>query len=382
MAAVLAPVTPDVVRWAVEEDGRDAPALAEALKVDEDTFLAWLEGDAKPTKGQVTRLAEVLRRPRALFFLPTPPAAATLPASYRHPPGAQRDVSQAARLHLRRARRVQDAVAWTLRDEPEVELPRHALTEDAAAAGEAVREWTGITVEEQYAWTGGPYTALNAWRQAFDRLGILVFSIEVGRGDVRGFSSWNPRAPLIAVNVSAVSPSARVFTLAHELGHLVTRTDAACIEPMELLVDVDVERWCEAFAAAFLMPSGAVRRLARLHGFGLRPASVADVSALMRYFHVSARAAALRLIELGYAEPRFYGEVEAVFRPKPAAETPDQSGRRNAPRDVQRERELGPRALREVMNGLPEQVALRVLRLTVDDARKIADRVPGVRDSF
>lgn len=378
MAAVPAPVSPDVVRWAVEEDGRLPAELAEALRVDEETLLAWLDGDAKPSKGQVTRLAAVLHRPRALFFLPSPPAGAALPTSFRHPPGAQRDVSQAARLELRRARRVQDAVSWALRAAPPVELPGYSLDEDPEAVGDLVRAWSGVGSEEQTQWRGGDYAALNGWRQALDRLGVLVFSIEIGRGDVRGFSAWHPWAPMIAVNVSAVSPAARVFTLGHELGHLVTRTDAACIEPQSLVVDVDVERWCERFAASFLMPRDQVQRIARLRGLGLRPAQVDDVKALMEYFGVSARAAALRLIALEYAPPRFYADIEAVFRPKPAPERDPNAKRKRSPRDVQREREFGGRALREILNGLPEHVALRVLRLTVQDARKIAERVPGI----
>jgi Zn-dependent peptidase ImmA (M78 family)/transcriptional regulator with XRE-family HTH domain len=363
------------VQWAVREDGRPPLELAEKLKVDEDTLLAWASGTAKPTVGQVTRLADLLKRPRALFFLPAPPEEAGLPISYRHPPGADGDVSQNARLQVRRARRVQDAVSWALRDEEPVLLPQYSLDEDAAAVGELMREWTGVTVQEQSSWGGGEYPAYNGWRAALDAKRILVFSIEIGRGDVRGFSSWDDRAPLITVNVSSVSPSARVFTIGHELGHLVTRTDAACLEPQGLVVDVDVERWCEQFAAALLMPASAVHALATARRLGQEEARVEDVRAVMNYFHVSARAAALRLIDLGYARPRLYVEIEAIFRPREPAQRDEM---KRPPKHVQRESQYGARALREILTGLPEIVALRVLRITVDDARKIAERVPGI----
>lgn len=376
-AAVPAPVTPEVVRWAVEEDGRRLSVLADAVKVDEDTLAAWVEGDARPSTGQVTRLAKALRRQRALFFLPSAPESATLPTGFRHPPGATRDVSQAARLEVRRARHVQDAVSWALRERGPVELPHYDLRQEPGRVGEQVRAWTGVTVDEQVQWKAGPYAALNEWRDRLEQLGVLVFSIEIGRDEVRGFSSWDPWAPLIALNVSSVAPPARVFTLAHELGHLVTRTDSACVEPQRLLVDVDVERWCERFAASLLMPASDFRRLARLRRLGLREADLSDVDALMKHFHVSARAAALRMIDLDYAPPSFYAQVEAVYRPKATAPT-DKERRGSAPRDVQRLREYGPTALREVLNGLPEATALRVLRLTVEDARKLAERVPGV----
>lgn len=376
-AAKPAPVTPSVIGWALSEDGREPSALAERLEVDEETLHAWLTGDARPSTGQVTKLADLLRRPRALFFLPAPPEGAALPVTYRHPPGADRDVSQNARLQVRRSRRVQEAVARALQGRPTLDFPRHSLAEDPDAVAQVVRLWTGVTVEEQASWKGSDYAAYNGWREALDALGILVFSIEIGRGDVRGFSSWDPHAPLITVNVSAVSPSARVFTIGHELGHLVTRTDAACVEPQgRLVIDVDVERWCERFAGGFLMPADEARRLAGLRRIRANEATVEDVKAFMAHFHVSARASALRLIDLGYAAPSLYAVVEAFFQPRPAATQRDDMKR--PPTHKQRETQYGLRALREVLTGLPEHEALRVLRMTVDDARKIVERVPGI----
>ncbi len=382
MAVVPAPVTAAVVRWAVQEDGRRPADLAEKLRVDEETFLAWAEGDEKPSTGQVTKLAELLRRPRALFFLPAPPEGAALPAAFRHPPGSEQDVSQAARLQVRRARRVQDAVSTALRDHEPVDLPRIALTEAPEAAAAQAREWCGVSVSEQTTWRGGDYAAFNGWRAALDARGLLVFSIEIGRGEVRGFSCWDPWSPLIVVNSSAVSPAARVFTLGHELGHLLTRTDAACIEPQQrLFVEVDVERWCERFAAAFLMPAGHVRTFASRRKLRDRGAEIEDVKALMTYFQVSARAAALRLIDLGYAGATLYADVEKTFRPR--EQVPQQRDDvRRPPTHIQRERQYGTRALRTVLQGLPEHQALRVLRMTVDDARKIAERVPGIDAVF
>jgi Zn-dependent peptidase ImmA (M78 family)/transcriptional regulator with XRE-family HTH domain len=376
LAAKPSPVTPDVVRWAVDEDGRSLADLAERLGVAEELLNAWMAGDALPAVGQVTKLSEVLRRPRALFFLPAPPTGASLPTGFRHPPGAERDVSQKARLEVRRARRVQDAISRVLEGEgEEVDLPRHSLQSAAAKAAAEVRDWSAVSVEEQKGWRGGLYAAFNGWRAALDDLGILVFAIEIGRGDVRGFASWDAYAPLITVNSSRVTPPARTFTLAHELAHLVTRSDAACLEPEGLLVDVDVERWCEEFAGAFLMPAPAVHELARSRGLG---ENIDSVRLLMSTFHVSARASALRLIDLGYATPALYRQVEAVFRPAPEPNVEADRAIKRPPTHRRREYEFGQRALRAVLNGLPEHEALRVLRMTVSDAREIADRVPGV----
>ncbi|MFP5335712.1 MAG: ImmA/IrrE family metallo-endopeptidase [Actinomycetes bacterium] len=377
MTAQAAPVTPAVLAWAVAEDGRPLVDIAERLKVTEDVLDEWLAGESQPTRGQVTKLAEVLKRPRALFFLPRPPEQATLPATFRHPPGDdERDVGAQARRRVRQARRVQHAVSWALRNEQPVEVPLAMTSDSPEASASRAREWLGVTIDEQRAWRD-EYEALRAWREALDERGVLVFALEIGRDDVRGFSAWDDHAPLIVVNTSAVNPAARIFTMAHELGHLVTRQDAACIDLPRPFSGATVERWCEQFGAALLMPPNATGRLAHSRSIGDGEADLDDVKAVATAFRVSHRAAALRLIDLGYAERSLYADVLRVFRPKPPEKD---AGRKIAspPRPTLRIRQYGPRTLRTVLSELPPRDALSMLRVTVEDARRIADEVPGV----
>lgn len=373
MAASASPVTASVLAWALEEDGRDLRALSEALEVDLDTLDAWVAGDARPTTGQVSALAKVLKRPRALFFLPQPPTAATLPASFRHPPGDDREVSVEARRRVRRARRVQQAVSWALRDQPPVEMPRATLSTAPDVAAVAAREWLQISEDAQIEWSND-YDALYAWRAALEDRRVLVFSLEIGRGDVRGFSAWDDLAPLIVANSSGVNAAGRSFTLMHELGHLFLRQDAACVDFEAVVGGAEVERWCERFGAAILMPAEVTRAWARARRL-LSDAGVDDVKAMMSRFRVSARAAALRLIDLGYASRSLYAEVVQVFVPKPP---PQKQQMAKPPRSTLRRREFGDRVLRTVLDKLPPRDALSVLRLEVADVRRLADEVSGV----
>lgn len=378
--AQRSPVTPDVLLWAIGEDGRPYADLADKLEIDPDVLRDWTTGDAQPSKGQVTELAKLLKRPRALFFLPTPPTAATLPPSFRHPPGDSSEISLTARRKVRQARRVQHAVAWALRDEPPVDVPWALMRDDARQAARGAREWLGVTDDQQARWVD-EYAALNAWRAALDALGVLVFVLEIGRDEVRGFSAWDDRAPLIVANSSSVSAAARSFTLAHELAHLVLRADAACIEPRSGgLPDAELERWCEAFGAELLMPEAAVQTWASARRLAAGGADIDDVRGMMNRFRVSARAAALRLIAAGYATPALYARVEGVFRPKPPPE-PDSASPstfRRPRRSITRPREFGGRTIATVLDGLPTRDALAILNVTVDDVREMAETVPGV----
>jgi len=358
----------------VDEDGRTAEDLADALRVEPSLLQAWLQGDSAPTRGQVSRLATVLQRPRALFFLPRAPAAATLPASFRHPPGDERDVSARARRKVRQARRIQHAVSWALRDEPPLDVPLATLEDNPDKVAQGVREWLGISDAEQAHWNDDR-DALRAWREALEERGVLVFVLEVGRDDVRGFSAWDDHAPLIVANLSGVSPAARSFTFAHELGHLVTRQDAACIEQDGPLLGAEVERWCERFGAALLMPRASVIDLGNDRGITRGAADLDDVRAVTRRFRVSARAAAVRLIDLGLGAPPLYAEVESVFVPAPPP--PKGTPMARPPRSVARIREYGPATVRTVLTALPPRDALSVLRLTVEDVRRLGHPTPS-----
>ena len=120
---------------------------------------------------------------------------------------------------------------------------------------------------------------------------------------------------MVAVN-TAYHPTARIFTLFHEIGHLLTRTDAACLRFI-LPGDPETgpERWCERFSASFLMPEAALRSTASHYGIdeSRHVSSVHTARRIANRFKVSARAASIRLQELGLAPPTLYKAVEEAF---------------------------------------------------------------------
>jgi Zn-dependent peptidase ImmA (M78 family) len=167
-----------------------------------------------------------------------------------------------------------------------------------------------------------PSDALDTWREALEKSGVLVFQFSLGKEGCRGFSLWDDHAPLIAVNTTW-SDSARIFSLFHEYGHLLTRTNSACLETRGRRLsseDDETERWCERFAAAVLIPRDDLLRFLQARLGWRSGQSIRDLNSAKRissHFKVSLRASVLRLIELGLATWSLYHEIPPYSDAKP-----------------------------------------------------------------
>jgi Zn-dependent peptidase ImmA (M78 family) len=377
--ASVSPVKPDVLRWAIREDGRPLADVAESADVAVIDLQRWLDGDGGPSAGQLSRLSVVLGRSRATLLLPAPPEAASTPTAFRRAAGTGNAVSMKGRRAVRESRQIQKALAWIRRDEEPVSLPSSSFNAPASEAAAQAREWTGISTDDQFGWADDRQ-ALREWRSCLDAKGIYVFALQIGKDEIRGFSDWDERAPIIGVNTSSINAAARIFSLAHELGHLVCRSDATCEDfGVPGVAQSRMESWCESFAGAFLMPSGTVIDLideqqAAAARRGVETTDLEQVRLLMRKFRVSARAAALRMEGLNLAPKGLYAKVNNVFVPKPS--TGGQP--RNPPRATMRLRQYGGDVIESLMTSLPPRDALRILRIDALDARRLAQEVPQI----
>ncbi len=321
------PITGSVLRWARLEAGLSEEELAGRINGSADDVRSWEEERDQPSKTEFSRLVTTLKRSKPVFFLPEPPEAAALPASLRSAPGllGHRLAPDEIR-ELRRARRLQEATSWllTLEEKPRVDLPTLPVARSPEDAASTARDWVGIEVSDQLRWEGDS-AAFKSWRAQLETRGLLVFQLQLGSEGIRGFSLSDSAAPLIATN-TAYNVAARIYTLFHELGHLVSQTDSACygfVSPTSTRANVSVERWCEEFAAAFLVPPSHLDAVATRYRRTRPESTDFDVARnVARQFKVSIRAAAIRLMRVGLASQDLYAEVEAnarvVDRPRPA----------------------------------------------------------------
>lgn len=370
---VEVPITPSVLRWAIAESGYTEPEVSSWIDGGEEALTSWLDGMSRPSLTELKDLAGKLHRQIATFLLPNPPVTTGVSVKFRHPLGdRERGLNPVERRYVRRAHRLQDAHAWLAR-ELELTVPNlaaEALTSPTADAAARMRTRLGVTLPQQVEWRSAS-VAFDAWREAVERLGVVVLLFPMGERSCRGFSLWDDRAPLIAIN-TAWRDEARTFTLFHELGHLVTRTSSACeiSEASTGHAQEPAERWCESFAADVVVPAEAIQRLPVA-------SDLKTLSRVANQYKVSLRVMAIRLIGAGKATWALYRSIPS------GADKKREGGAGGAGRNRReiREDELGHRGTRVFVEAVRREVitesqALDYLDIPVADFARLAQAAP------
>jgi Zn-dependent peptidase ImmA (M78 family) len=271
----------------------------------------WESGEEHPSIAQLRKLAEIYRRPVAVFFLPEPPHDFEALRDFRRVTPEAIAVSRELEEDLRRARELREAALSLLDDSEDISpFPvAVALADDPEHVGGLIRAALKVADSDQLAWKDS-YDALRAWRLAVEGLGVLVVNMQgVNVNDARGFSLADFPLPLIAINAKD-RPNGRVFTLMHEVAHLALHEGGICDwTPEQRLIPDNrkIETFCNRVASAVLLPRELVLQLIKAEAL---PAPNDWQDELLRRYarqlSVSEEAFLRRLVTLGLATQELY----------------------------------------------------------------------------
>jgi len=266
MATQQIPVTREVIRWARTRAGYTLETASKDFKKIED----WeREGGSFPTYIQLEKLAAKFKIPVAVFFFPEPPDTPNIEESFRTL-GSEifKNIPPRIRLLLRKAQAFQIGLEELNRGRnPAERIITNDLKFDTLKSvdslAENVREYLGISIEEQLSWDS-PETALKNWRTALNSVGVYVFKDAFRQNDYSGFCLYDKNFPIIYVN-NSTSKTRQMFTLFHELAHLLFETsgvDKIKDDFLKFLPEgkKKVEVACNLFASRFLVPEDVFQK--------------------------------------------------------------------------------------------------------------------------
>ncbi len=254
-------ITPSVLSWARKTLGYSEDQVVEHLnakKVTLDVFKDWESGVAQPTYPQLKKLAKLYKRPVAVFFFPEPPEEKPIGEDFRAlPPSITESIPPDILYLVRKAKARQmdlEELHGGITDKARIATLKRKQQETAKKLAERIRNETDISTKDQAKWKDFD-SAFKNWRSAIENLGVWVFKEPFKNDDYCGFCVDDDKFPVIYVNNSQV-PQRQIFTLFHELGHLLTGKAGVDFRSAPAFEGVyqEEEVFCNSFAGSFLVP--------------------------------------------------------------------------------------------------------------------------------
>jgi len=314
MERVEATPTPSVLIWARESAGMSVEIAAQKAAVKPEKLIDWENGFSKPSLPQLRKLAALYRRPLAAFYLAEPPRRFEVMHDFRQlsPEYVTYENSPMLAYEIRRAF---DRREWALEllqglDESPVAFKAEAnLGENVEVVANRLREALSVHIEDQAKWSSA-YEAFKNWRLLIERAGVLALQATgIQLSEARGFSIGMHPLPVVVANIKD-APRGRIFTLIHELVHVMLTVGGICD-----LHDADEEAFCNQVAGAVLFPKDALLNstVVRQHPKNSPAWSDVELQELSRKFGGSREAALVRLLTLRLTTQAFYERMRKEF---------------------------------------------------------------------
>jgi Zn-dependent peptidase ImmA (M78 family) len=297
------PVNGKVLEWARKLRGLSEDDAAELLGVPPADLRSYESGAKKPLVGFLRTMSQKYRINFTSLLMPQPLPMKKPPTDHRARCG-ERPLSFETLVAIEEVNEAleafEDIASEASRIVQKLSVGTAKLADDPEAVAAHERKKFRVSVEEQREWHGLA-EARRHWRQHIEDRGIFTYMIPMPRKELSGFSILHNGCGAICVNDNEPTEGAKVFTLFHEYCHLLLRQTGISDENNTNTV----ERFCNEFAASFLIPRTPLREAI---GEVDIPHEFSDdnVRRLASRFRVSNSAMALRLEKTGLAPKGFY----------------------------------------------------------------------------
>lgn len=314
------PVAYRVLKWAREACGLTVEEAAVLLDCKPDLLRGVEAGKKLPSASMFRDMATRYGLAEATLMAADPPVLPEIPTDHRTFDGTPARLTYETILAIRSVQFRQENLQELSEMDEEITAPqlrRYVLSDDPELVANAERKRFGVPVRDQL-----QSTVDKLWmtyRMRIEALGVAVYVEDFPIEDCRGVSLFAGDFPAIILSSNERRTQWKLFSLLHEYAHLLVR--APGISDQKYSTRDGAERFCNQFAAAFLMPEDAITALLAVSRETPQEFSIATLEEAARVICVSISALALRLEDLGFAPRGFFSRVRALIRP-PTAKAP------------------------------------------------------------
>ncbi len=331
---------PEVLKWARDSLVLSKPKAADRIQISISGLEQLESGDRFPTLEELKSLAKAYNRTIATLLLHKPPKEKPLPKDRRTINSELLGIfNEKSIIAVRKARALVNSL---IELKEEAGLPftkfqyRYSLEDSPSVVAEKLRiEWN----LDEFRQLENVNDVLEAYIEHVESLGVAVFQLSLTQDNLRGFSLVDEQMPVIAIKRGSESPTAKIFTLFHELGHIILNEGGIC----DINFDPNaqqIEKWCNAFAAEILVPSAQLLQMDIVQQYASnnqKKWAKKDLIELSNHFHVGPLAILRCLLENNLTTSTFYKEKHEAWTKPTFARSKIHEGR-NIPKETIKER--------------------------------------------
>lgn len=304
-----------VLVWARESLAITRNQASEKTGITAKRLIQLEEGEKQPTLDELKELSKTYKRTIATLLLAKPPKEKPLPTDRR-----TIDSKDLGNFHEKTIMAVRKARALAqsfveLRQELGIEIPKFNLSasikEKPQVVAAKIRKHLKL---DELREIENINHALEAYIEKVESLGVAIFQLSLTQDKLRGFSIVDDVMPIIGIKRGGEQATAKIFTLFHELGHILLNEGGLC--DLSDKTNIEIEKWCNAFSAEVLIPTSELLNmevvLEQKHSNNKIWAKK-DLVELGNYFHVGPLAILRSLLENKLTTPVFYKEKHQAW---------------------------------------------------------------------
>jgi len=304
-----------VLVWARESLALSRSQAAENSSVSLKRLTQLEEGEKQITLDELREFSKAYKRTIATLLLKEPPKEKPLPADRRTIDSQDLgSFNEKSIMGIRKARALAQSYI-ELKTEMGMETPKFKFSASIKDKPQtvAIKLRQLLNLDELRELKNINH-ALETYIEKVESLGVAVFQLSLTKDKLRGFSLIDETIPVIGIKRGGEPPTAKIFTLFHELGHIILNEGGMC--DLSEKTAVEIEKWCNAFSGEVIIPSSEILQMNIVQEqkqTGNKIWRLKDLAVLGNYFHAGPLAVLRSLLENNLTTATYYNEKHQLW---------------------------------------------------------------------
>jgi Zn-dependent peptidase ImmA (M78 family) len=298
----------EVLVWARETIVMTRKSASEKTGISLNRLVQLEQGEKFPSLVEIREFSKAYKRTIATLLLSNPPKEKPLPKDRRTINSTDvGNFHEKTIMAIRKARSLVSSLI-ELKQDAGIAIPRFqyraTMQDNPAMLANKLREELNLGEIRQFE---NINSALEAYIEKVESLGVAVFQLSLTQDNLRGFSIVDEIMPIIGMKGGGEPSTAKTFTLFHELAHILLNDGGLC--DLSEKTNQQIEKWCNAFAAEILVPTSELLRMDIVIEKHLKKDKIwskTDLVKLGNHFHVGPLTILRRLLDNKRTTPQYY----------------------------------------------------------------------------